>query len=387
MKIWHISDMSWTPNAVNGVSMAVRAVAREQAQAGHQVSVLIEDEPTQDAVRFCEEHGIEILAMAAGVVGGFRSARSLIKQGRPDIVHMHSVFTPQHAVLAMALNRAGVPYLTTPHGGLARQVLERGRLKKFVYGLLVEKPRMMRARGLSLVAPGEVDEIRSYVPKFDGLISWVPNPVDAQSSANTAWDPAPGRPRIVFLGRFDVHHKGIDLLIDIARHLPEADFELYGDEDARTKPLLDVLRKEATPNVRFCAPIFGSEKLAVLSRASFYLQPSRWEAFGISVAEAMSIGVPCAITQTMNLAQLFRNEDLGLVIPNEAKAAASAIRDHLNHFEQLSQWSVAGRKYVATRLNPALVADQFVDVYRRCCNIVSADPLFAVADPNVSEIG
>ena len=177
-----------------------------------------------------------------------------------------------------------------------------------MYGLLLEKPRFARSASITLVAPEEQSEIRAYLPSYKGFVSWVPNPVESPAAANDRWAIPSGQPQIAFLGRFDVEHKGIDILVDLARRVPEADFHLYGREDARTKPELEELKRNATPNVFFHGPVFDEDKARVLNEATLYLQPSRWEAFGNSVAEAMCLGTPCAITSTMNMATLFKEQ-------------------------------------------------------------------------------
>ena len=50
------------------------------------------------------------------------------------------------------------------------------------------------------------------------------------------------------------------------------------------------------PHVHLGDPVYGDEKWRLLSRALAFTYPSRWEGFGNSAAEAVSIGVPTLVT-------------------------------------------------------------------------------------------
>ena len=281
---------------------------------------------------------------------------SLLNQSPPQIVHMHSVFIPRQALLAYLLRKMKIPYLVTPHGGFAPQVLARNRLKKAVYGSLIEKPRVRGAGGISAVTPGEEDDIRAYVPDFGGTISCVPNAVDPDNlQVPQCRGPKAAKPTIVSLGRLDVQCKGIDILVGLGRHLPEMEFHLYGTEDPKTRAELENLKRNLPRNVFFHNPVFGKEKESVLASATLYIQASRWEAFGIAIAEAMYLGIPCAIADTLHMARLFEGHDLGLVFdpdPLVEVAIRKAIGDHallkrwphVHSFAQLNFHPVSRRK-------------------------------------------
>jgi glycosyltransferase involved in cell wall biosynthesis len=265
--------------------------------------------------------------------------------------------------LARDLRRWGMPYVVTPHGGLMSQVLERSRLKKLAYSALVERARIRRASAIAYVTPAGEADIRSFVPDFDGPVRWVSNPVDVDGLGAVGWRPWGPRPALTFLGRFDVYHKGIDRLAEIARRVPEADFQLFGVEDPKTLRQLDVIRRYAPPNLHIYSPIFGAEKLDALSRSTMYIQVSRWEALSISILEALAMGVPCVISESMSMAAMFREHDLGLVVSTNSDLAALQIRAALANRERLMQWSETSRAYARVHAAPAAVARSIMQVY------------------------
>ena len=50
-----------------------------------------------------------------------------------------------------------------------------------------------------------------------------------------------------------------------------------------------------------------------IARADLFVQPSRVEAFGLTIAEAMVLGVPVLSTQTDGAKEIFADKDNGLL--------------------------------------------------------------------------
>ncbi len=326
--------------------------------------LLLPAAPDDAALAFGRRTGVKFVVLAESIWQFRKTIRSLLKDA-PDIVHMHSVFQPYQALLARLLRKAGIPYVVTPHGGFAPQILARGRLKKTVYSFFVEKPRLRGAAGISAVTEGEEREIGSFVPEFKGAISCIPNAIDSDSLRTAPWSPPLGKPKLIFLGRFDIQHKGIDILIEVGRQLPEMELYLFGAADPNTRSELDMLSRTAPPNVHFHGPIFGSEKAGIMATATLYVQASRWEAFGMSIVEAMYIGLPCAVASTVNLACTIERYDLGLVFGQEPVRTAAAIREAVNNQQRLRRWSSRAQEFVRKNFQPVAMAQSFRVFYQR----------------------
>ncbi len=364
MRIWHVGA-SRSPNDVNGVNYAIWSIAKAQARLKHEVSLVLDDEPDEAASRTANCHGFDLLPISASMFGCRSSEiERRFDAAPPQMVHFHSVFIPRQAVLANRLRRAEIPFVVTPHGGLSPHILQRGRWKKRIYSRLIEAPRLMRAAAISVVLPKETDEIKSFVPEYQQMIQFVPNPVDDALFGGKACRVEARRRQIVYLGRFDVEHKGIDILLEIARFAPEADFHLYGAEDAKTRRELNELKNKCAGNVHFHTPVYGAEKLRVLENADLYVQTSRWEAFGISIAEALAVGVPCAVAESMHIAGLVRREKLGIVLDDDPKKAAAEILNFLSDAETWAESSARAKCYAVKNFNARCVAAKYVNFYR-----------------------
>ena len=82
----------------------------------------------------------------------------------------------------------------------------------------------------------------------------------------------------------NLKRKGLEDFVRVARHFPEVPFKLIGrwQDDS-----YGFLKKIATPNVEITGFVDEHGLAGILSRAKVYVQASRHEGFGCSVAEAM----------------------------------------------------------------------------------------------------
>lgn len=363
LTVWHVGAAS-SSNVVDGINTSLWLLASEQARMGLRVVLLLGAPPRQDVRTLAEESGLTLVHVPGNAVTFEKTAlQTILAEYPPDLVHMHSVFIPKQAFLARELRRRKIPYIIKPGGGVAPEVLLRGRLKKSLYSLLLERPRFRSAAAIVSVTPGELGTVRAFIPGFSGIMRWLPNPV-ATHKSEIPWNPAKNPHRLVFLGRFDVTGKGLDILVQIGRFLPEAEVHLYGSEDHRMISELRVLKESRPPNVFFHAPVYGEEKARVLAEASLYIQTSRWEAFGNSVAEAMLAGVPCAIAETMNLAEIFAQHDLGIVLSIDPKLAAQSLSQALQSPDRLRAWAASGQAFAQEHFEPQNAAQRYLELYQ-----------------------
>ncbi|MDF5720856.1 MAG: glycosyltransferase family 4 protein [Rhizonema sp. PD37] len=360
MKIWHVGCSS-SPQRVDGVNTTVWLVAREQALLGHQVTLLLHFPPDEAAKVLSEEAGFKLVYIPANTWRyDLKMLESLLDSDAPDIVHMHSVFVPKQATLGRNIVKRKIPYVITPHGGLDSL---HGWAKKIVYSLIAEKRRFYEASAITVVTPKEEKTVRTFVPRYSGIIRWVANPFDTCKLGEQNWKGNVGVKRLVYLGRFDVLHKGIDILLEIARLLPEIEFHLYGTEVSKTKRWLERIRRNCPCNVHFHKPVFGVDKFQVLADASLYIQTSRWEGFPMSIAEAMHLGLPCAVSDVPNFAELFSQHDLGCVLPLNPKEAALQLSKVFEQPNQLVNWSKQAKVFAQEYFQPRTVAMNYLKLY------------------------
>lgn len=360
MKIWHIGAEA-SPQKINGVSNFVWQVAVEQASMGYEVVLVVDTKPDAAAINLSQESGVKLIQVQNNKWHYKpKIMDNYLNVIKPDIVHVHSVFIPKQASLARNLIKRKIPYVVTPHGGLD---FRRSRFKKILYSAVLEKPRFRAASAITIITPKEEEAVRAFVPNYKKNVRWIPNSVAPKYLEKAPWKGNIKAKRLVYLCRFDVLHKGLDILVEIARLLPEVSFDLYGSSGDKTKGDLERLKQNLPSNVYFHQPVFDTEKAKVLADASLYIQTSRWEGFGISIAEAMYLGLPCAIAETINLAEIFRNLDLGIVLSPNPPDAAQQIKTFIEQSDRLKYWSERARKFAMENFNPVTVAESYLNLY------------------------
>jgi glycogen synthase len=128
----------------------------------------------------------------------------------------------------------------------------------------------------------------------DAMVATIPNGVDPAALA------APARPpeHLVFVGRLDVAHKGIDLLLEAMTYVKQAlgprvpPLLIVGDGPDEGRIREEIGRRGLADVVLLRGRLEGAGKYDVMARAYAVLMPSRWETFGMVAVEALAVGVP-----------------------------------------------------------------------------------------------
>ncbi|MGI8649117.1 MAG: glycosyltransferase family 4 protein [Rubrobacter sp.] len=378
LEVWHVGAPP-SPNAVDGVGMVVWQVAREQANLGHAVTLILDAEPDESARTLAAEANIRLIHLTSRFLryDGAR-LRRLLRESRPDIVHFHKTFIPEHFPLTRTLISSEIPYVLTPHGGVNHR---KRNLKKTAYTWLVERGRFRRAAAITTVAPLEERAIRKLVTDYKREITWIPNPVDVRLLDGHEWsgDLYSTPKKMMFLGRFHVVNKGIDTLVQVShRLLGEVEAHLYGTDHPQTGKLLARLKADLPRNVHFHGPVSGEEKARLLAGSDLYIQTSRWEGFSISIAEAMYVGVPCVVTDTphpdqiVHHAEVMKDLGLGLVLPVGSEQAAKVLLENLSEPSRLLQFAARARSFARENFTPRAAALGYLEVYGKAMSEVPA---------------
>ncbi|MEE9166460.1 MAG: oligosaccharide flippase family protein [Candidatus Neomarinimicrobiota bacterium] len=118
--------------------------------------------------------------------------------------------------------------------------------------------------------------------------------------------------------------KGIDILIDAARLVPEAEFLVVGVE----KRILELLPGEIPPNVTTMPFLGEGELLEYYQRAQVYCQPSRIESFSFSLAQGMLCECIPVGTHIGGIPEVMGKSGF-LVPPENSESLASALKKAL----------------------------------------------------------
>jgi glycosyltransferase involved in cell wall biosynthesis len=344
-------------NALNGLNFTVYCLAESQAAAGHEVALFLQQDPTAETREWSRRCGVDLLHTSDLEAQLRRHGGSAL----PPAAHLHSAYRPEQLKATHSLTRAGATIVLTPNGALIPQAMRRSRgsrLKKEIYAALFERYRLSRAHALVGTTPGEARSLARYLRPHQILTS-IPNPAPRLR-------PVEGvkrlRNRVVYLGRYDVQHKGLERLASLARGCPDVEFHLYGAAKQADQTSFDEYRARLPANAYVHDPVFGREKERVLSEASLLIMPSAWEAFGIVLVEGMLCGAPCLVSSGAFLSEVVRENEVGFVLPEDPAQDARCLRDLLSR-KSLCETSARAEAFARGRYDPSRVAAEYVRLY------------------------
>lgn len=276
---------------------------------------------------------------------GFKHERTLLSQAMqedaPDLVHAHWSYE-----FALAAIESGLPHLVTCHDApqaVLRYSPNLYRLVRYVMARRVLK----RASHLTAVSPYLQQMLAGYarVP-----IDVVPNPLPPHSrqlaDERRQYDPA--RPRIAMVlngwGACKNPQPALRAFAVIRRGFPGAELSILGSDYGPGGPAESWAKAQGLADgVHFIGPQPYSSLLAKLAESDLLLHPAREETFGMSIAEAMSLGVPVVGGQASGAVPWVMGEGGLAVDVTSADAMADAMVSLLSDPAALHRHALAAR--------------------------------------------
>ena len=110
--------------------------------------------------------------------------------------------------------------------------------------------------------------------------------------------------KLLYIGRLDMFHKGLDLLIEAV-----AKTKNILKENGRYKQVQDTISKfDVADIVKLNHEIVGSAKEEEMLSADLFIQTSRFEGLPVGILETLSYGLPCIVTEGTNLAEFVQKK-------------------------------------------------------------------------------
>jgi glycosyltransferase involved in cell wall biosynthesis len=292
----------------------------------------------------------------------------------PDLLHFHSCYLPMSAVLARQAEKKNTPYLITPHGAMNRKARAQKRFKKMLGYLLFQNHMNTHAAAFHFLTQAEAELSREKTMRRPFFI--VPNGTDLRVE-NTG--PAPGATdptvplRLLFLGRLDIHHKGLDMLLEglsfVKNHHPNQAYVLAlvgPDHHNANKHRLEemVCRYGLQEQVKIPGSVTGSTKEAVFRWAHAFVHTSRFEGHPTAVLEALAHGLPCLLTPGTNMAHQVAQAGAGWVVQPDAKSIATALLNIVSQRSRLPQKGKTARSFAEQEFDWQRIAKKMIHHYR-----------------------
>jgi glycosyltransferase involved in cell wall biosynthesis len=295
-----------------------------------------------------------------------------------DLVHMHTLWTYPTLAAAWLCRKLGTPYVVMPHGMLDPHSLTRKRLRKWVYGRVLEWPNVRAARAMIYT---HAEEQRLAEQAVGGLPAGYVVSLGADEPPATgraelaerflAMHPElRGRSLVTFLGRLHPK-KGLDLLIPafaaVLQAVSDARLMLVGPGEENYLRSLrgSVVEYGLRDAVVFTGPLANEAKWQALAASTVFVLPSYQENFALTVVEALRCGVPVVLSRRVNIWQDVTRAEAGLACDLSVAGVAGAILRYVQEPALRAAAASGGQALIAERFNWDRSVLALEDVYMR----------------------
>jgi phosphatidyl-myo-inositol alpha-mannosyltransferase len=343
-----------------GICEHVHFFAREARRRGHHVDIITSNikgaEPQPNVIRLGQSQPVYMNQSQARITLGMgirKQVRRTLRDGRYDVVHVHSPLTPVLPLLA--IEEADCPVVGTFHTYFDRSVAYS------VFGPYFQK-RLEMLSAAVVVSHSTTLMLNKY---FSADWQIIPNGIDTDVFHPDV--PLPKGfekdvPTILFLGRFDPRN-GLSTLIESFRRVRgaqrEARLVVVGDG-----PLRDHYYRQAkgATDIKFVGAVLEGRP-SYYAHSTVYACPTTKASFGITLLEAMACETPIVCSDILGFRDVVKHGREALMVPCGDR---DAIADGL--VQVLDDSSLANRLGTTGRANSleyswANVTSQVLDVY------------------------
>ena len=343
MKIW-LAPNCYHP-IMGGVQTVVRQLADALAAEGEHVTIVTctlpraqRQAPHLDAhatyrLPFSIYRGTlpSLALFAARLLPNLFKLTLLYRREKPDLLHVH--YLDEQAFYLLLLHYlTNCSLVVSVHGSDVMRNYHGNPLLRFAF-------HRFAARADCIIANSEFlgREAVKICPAMEGKLVVIAN---AFADMATASDPVrpTARPYLVAVGRL-VDDKGFDLLIRAFNRLIEegvdCDLVIVGEGERK-----QYLRSLCAPEllgrrIVFTGQLAQEEVYGLITESLFMVLPSRNEAFGNVVVEAMALGKTVVAASVGGVPEIVRDGYNGLLVPREDVGALAAVIGRLIRDEPL----------------------------------------------------
>jgi glycosyltransferase involved in cell wall biosynthesis len=349
----------YPPRSFGGDAVAVQTLARALVRAGHQVTVVCDDDAYRtlagrfDAAPMESDDGVTVhrlRSMLGAVSVGLtqqtgrplvhgRALKRILEEGDFDVIHFHNLsLVGGPAALsfgtAVKLYTAHEHWLVCPTHVLWRHGVEPCEKRECIRCQLSydRPPQLWRHTGLlerhlpavqTFIAVSEFSRAKHREFGFPRDMTVLPGFVRDPGPPATARARSLERPYFLFVGRLEPI-KGLDDVIERFATFDEADLVIAGD-GSRRHALQAMTR--GNPRVRFVGFQQADQLARLYAGAVAVIASSRgFETFGMSVIEAYSRGVPVLARRIGSYIELVEGSGAGETFGDGQELEASMRR-------------------------------------------------------------
>ena len=246
---------------------------------------------------------------------------------KPDLVIFESFNIYEHARIAKELRKVSIPYVIVPRATLTEGAQKVKHLKKVLANALFLDSYAKNALAIQYLTEQEYKDSGDKWNKHHLII---PNGVKLRAQKDVSGQIR----RIVFIGRFNVNHKGIDLFIEACGRNKDlikeksVVIDMYGsrndNEMEQVKTLIQQNHMEGLIHPH--DTVFEKEKEEILLNSDVFVMTSRFEGLPMGLLEAMAYCLPCFVTRGTNMADKVSSYNAGWACETDVESISNTFR-------------------------------------------------------------
>ncbi|MCK4325789.1 glycosyltransferase family 4 protein, partial [bacterium] len=290
-------------------------------------------------------------------------------QARTEIIHGHCYMYFPLDVSALASFVKKIPLVVNPYLAELGPPSIAGRIYRRTVGRLIMNAEMVIA-----ISQYEKHLIQQwgYCPKAMEII---PPGVDLKEFADVKhniyqkYGLGKNDYIVLFVGRID-WMKGVDILIEAApeilKRVPETKIVVVGPDFGMKRRLEYMVReKKLERNIVFLDALSRSDVISAFKNATVFVLPTRYEAFGIVLIEAMAAGLPVVASSCSAIPYVVEHGENGLLFPtNSYNDLAGCVIRLLRDTELRRKMGEAGYSEVRHKYDWQKNITRLEDLYR-----------------------
>ncbi|MGG3271375.1 glycosyltransferase [Priestia aryabhattai] len=277
MKILHVGEY-----VKGGVSTYVNElISFQKNQSNVEVFLALSDHNSDESFRISNDniYRYNYSRKPLSIVKGLFHINNILKQTKPDIVHIHSTFAGIMMRSLLFLKKRNFKVVYTPHGWSF--IMEVSKIQKRIYAF-IETILYLKTDKIINISKYEYERALEFkVPSKKSIIIYS-GVRDAYNKEKINLELDNEKVNLLFIGRYD-KAKGLDIILELFRKNSIANVQLY----VVGASVLSDIQISVPQNVFELGWVNQEDIDAYIKEFDALIIPSRWEGFGLVALEAM----------------------------------------------------------------------------------------------------
>lgn len=309
--------------SIGGPIFSMKILAEAQAKLGHNVTIISSQTKNHyTPVEFNEK--IKLILIPCFTKYKYMTnwtTNILNLTEMPDVIHTYGIWTYHNYVACKFSLKYDIPHIIAPCGMLYKKGMETSYFTKKIAWEIFQKRILQNVSCFHAKSDEELNNIYTIFPNLD--IEIIPNPLPYVNAVPLLKNDfflekyIKDKNILLYIGRL-ARQKGIINLISTWNSLMSKNSNwcllIVGNDDNKGF-LNDIVKQiencdnincinhnniknlKSNPNIIITGSLYGNDKAQVYKKSDLFINPSSFESFGMTIAEALNYDLPVIISK------------------------------------------------------------------------------------------